>query len=208
MRHTRFLSPTGIRAKLAGAAGMAMLAVALLAPSAQACSYTGAQQVFSRWGDQHEYVFAPEGGFESGGTGWSLKGGAKVVSGNESYYLHSASDSKSLSLPTGSVAVSPPICMAIETPTFRLLASNKGNASSRLRIEAVYSLLGLIHTDVIETISAGAAWEPTRPISTVLGLSTIVGTLIPSAIEIRFTPLDSIGNWRIDDLYVDPFCRH
>ena len=85
---------------------------------------------------------------------------------------------------------------------------NTGEPSSRLRVEAVFSLLGLIHTDVVETLSAGSAWAPSQPISTVLGLSTIVGTLIPSSIEIRFRPLDAKGNWQIDDLYVDPFCRH
>jgi hypothetical protein len=42
----------------------------------------------------------------------------------------------------------------------------------------------------------------------VLGLSTIVGTLIPSAIQIRITPLDATGNWQVDDLYIDPFSRH
>lgn len=40
-----------------------------------------------------------------------------------------------------------------------------------------------------------------------LTLSTIIGTLIPSAIEIRVTPLDSIGRWQVDDLYIDPFAR-
>lgn len=32
-------------------------------------------------------------------------------------------------------------------------------------------------------------------------------TLIPSAVEIRFTPLDSDGQWQVDDVYVDPFRR-
>jgi hypothetical protein len=31
--------------------------------------------------------------------------------------------------------------------------------------------------------------------------------LIPSAIEIRVTPLDSKGKWQVDDLYIDPFAR-
>jgi hypothetical protein len=44
--------------------------------------------------------------------------------------------------------------------------------------------------------------------STVLTLSTVVGTLVPSAIRIRITPLDAGGRWQVDDLYVDPFARH
>jgi hypothetical protein len=208
MRLNRIPGLRGSRAKLAGAVTIALLAMAAFAGSAQACSYSGGSQVFSRWGDQRDYVLAPEGGFEGGGAGWSLSGGAKVVAGNESYYLDGAGDSKSLSLPAGSSAVSPPICMEIDTPVFRLMDRNTGEPSSRLRVEAVFSLLGLIHTDVVETLSGGSAWAPSQPISTVLGLSTIVGTLIPSSIEIRFRPLDAKGNWQIDDLYVDPFCRH
>ena len=53
--------------------------------AAQACHYTGAEQVFKPWGDLNSYVLAPDGGFEAGGPGWYLGGGAKTVSGNESF---------------------------------------------------------------------------------------------------------------------------
>jgi len=186
----------------------ALLALAAFAGSAQACSYSGAEQVFQPWGDQHSYVLAPDGGFEAGGAGWTLSGGAKAVVGNESYGLNDATDSRSLALPAGSSAGSPPVCMSIDTPIFRLVARNTGDPSSRLRIDAVYKLLGLVQTKVGATITAGPNWAPTQQVSTVLGLSTIVGTLLPSAIQIRFTPLDSKGQWQVDDLYIDPFARH
>jgi hypothetical protein len=200
--------PRSTRVKLTGAVALALLATVAFAGSAQACSYSGAKQAFSRWGDQSNYVLAPDGGFEAGGAGWSLSHGAKVVEGNESYYLNSASDSKSLSLPSASTASSPPVCMSIDTPSFRLMARNTGDPSSQLRIEAVYSLLGLVRTKVVSNVTAGSSWAPTQSVSTVLSLSTIVGTLIPSAIQIRLTPLDSKGEWQVDDLYIDPFCRH
>ena len=73
---------------------------------------------------------------------------------------------------------------------------------------ASYKLLGLLRTQTIGTVTAGPNWAPTNPQLTVLTLATIVGTLIPSAIEIRVTPLDSKGRWQVDDLYVDPFARH
>ncbi len=184
-----------------------LLALAVFAGSAQACSYSGAKTVFSPWGDQRGYVLAPDGGFEAGGSGWQLNRGAAVVEGNESYGLNDAEDSKSLSLPAGSSALSPPICMAIDTPSFRLVARNSGDPSSQLRVEAVYKLLGLVRTKTAGTLRAGSTWAPTQSVSTVLTLSTLVGTLIPSAIEIRFTPLDSSGQWQVDDVYIDPFRR-
>jgi hypothetical protein len=181
--------------------------VALAGTAQAACPYTGAEQVFRPWGDRHNYVLAPDGGFEVGGAGWSLRGGAQVVEGNESYYLNDAADSRSLSLPSGGSASSPPICMSLDTPIIRMFARNTGDGSSRLRVEATYKLLGLVRTKAVSTVMAGPSWEPTQQMSTVLTLSTIVGTLIPSAIQVQITPLDSRGRWQVDDLYVDPFAR-
>jgi hypothetical protein len=199
--------PSSSRGKCAALLATALLALAVFAGSAQACSYSGAEKVFSPWGDAHNYVLAPDGGFESGASGWQLNRGSTVVEGNESYFLNDGADSKSLSLPAGSSAVSPPVCMSIDTPSFRLVARNTGDPSARLRVEATYKLLGLIRTKTAGTLQAGSAWAPTQSISTVLTLSTLAGTLIPSAIEIRFTPLDASGRWQVDDVYVDPFRR-
>jgi hypothetical protein len=200
--------PSSRAAKLTAVAAVALVATVAFAGSAQACSYPGAKQAFSAWGDQHNYVLAPDGGFEGGGAGWSFSRGAQVVEGNESYDLNAADDSKSLSLPAASSASSPPVCMSLDTPSFRLMARNTGDPSSQLRVEAVYKLLGLVRTKVVSNVTAGPSWAPTQSVSTVLSLSTIVGTLIPSAIQIRLTPLDSRGEWQVDDLYIDPFCRH
>lgn len=194
--------------KLILAAVAALVAVAFSAASAQACSYTGAKQVFQPWGDTGNYVLAPNGGFEAGGLGWQLGGGAKVVDGNEAFFLNDPADTRSLALPAGSTAVSPPVCMSIDTPSFRLLARNSGDPASYLKVEATYLLLGLLRTKTLSTVTAGPSWAPTQKMSTVLTLSTIVGTLIPSAVQIRVTPVGSGGNWQVDDLYVDPFARH
>lgn len=193
--------------KLIIAAVAALVAVAFSAATAQACPYTGAEQVFEPWGDSSYYVLAPDGGFEAGGSGWALNGGAGAVEGNEPFYLGDAADAKSLALPAGSSAVSPSICMSIDTPTFRLVARNTGDPASTLRVEATYSLLGVLRTKTLSSLKAGPSWAPTQTMSTVLTLSTVVGTLTPSAIQIRITPVGN-GNWQVDDLYVDPFARH
>jgi hypothetical protein len=194
--------------KLIAIATAALALSAAWAGAAQACNYTGAEQVFKPWGDQHSYVLAPDGGFEAGGLGWYLGGGAKAVAGNEAFNLGDAADSQSLSLPAGSTAVSPSICMSLDTPSFRLVARNSGDPSSGLRVEATYALLGLVRTKTVSTVYGSSSWAPSQQMSTVLSLSTIVGTVIPSAIQIRTTPLGSGGNWQVDDVYIDPFARH
>jgi len=207
MKLSSIFFPQRVHSKIACASAVALMGLALSAGPAQAlCPYPGAEQVFKPWGDLHHYVLAPDGGFEAGAQGWSLNG-AGTVSDNESYYLNDASDSRSLSLPTGSTAVSPPVCMSLDTPIFRMFARNTGDPSSRLRVEAVFKLLGLLRTRDVSTVTAAAAWAPTQQMSTVLSLSTVVGTLIPSYIQIRIRPLDSKGQWQIDDLYIDPYAR-
>jgi hypothetical protein len=203
--HRVFVS--ALRAKLAVSALIAVSALAIWAGTAQACSYTGAEPVFSPWGDRHSYVLGPDGGFEAGAAGWSLRNGAQVVAGNETFYLNESTDSRSLSLPAGSTALSPPICMSLDTPIFRMFARNSGDPTSRLGVEATYKLLGLVRTKTVSAVTAGSSWAPTQQMSTVLTLSTIVGTLIPSSIQIRIFPLDNRGQWQVDDLYIDPFAR-
>jgi len=193
--------------KLLTTMAAAVAVLVCFAASAQACDYSGAEQVFKPWGDSHSYVLAPDGGFEAGGAGWSLSGGASAVAGNESFFLNDEGDGRSLSLPAGSSAVSPPICMSLDTPIFRLMARNTGNPKAGLQVEATYKLLGLVRTKTVSTVTAGTGWAPGQQMSTVLTLSTVVGTLIPSAIQIRITPVGSGGNWQVDDLYIDPFAR-
>jgi hypothetical protein len=199
--------PHGAGVRLMALGAISLMAILLAAGSAKACSYAGAQQVFKPWGDSRNYVLGPDGGFEAGAQGWTLSGGASPVSGNESYYLNGRTDSQSLYLPGGSSVISPGVCMSLDTPVFRMFARNTGDPSSRLRVEATYKLLGLVRTKTVSTVAASSDWAPTQQMSTVLTLSTIVGTLIPSAIQIKITALDSKGQWQVDDLYIDPFAR-
>ena len=191
------------RPKLAGATAVLALAMAAFASSAQACSYTDTQQIFSPWGDQRDYQLTPDGGFESGGAGWSLKGDSAVIGGNESFYVNDAGDSQSLSIPDDSSATSPSVCVGRDTPVFRLFARNTGRSSSRLQVTVVYDLPGRVDPKIGRTIRADADWSPTPAMSTVPGLAELAGSM-----KVQFKPLDDNGNWQVDDLYIDPFARH
>ena len=165
------------------------------------CSVPNAQ-VFAPWGDASFYAEVPDGGFEAGAAGWTLSGGAKLVSGNESYSVRAPGDEWSLSLPAGSSATSPPMCIGALSGHMRLFTSNAGASSSRLRVSVLYGgglggLLGLLDAG---SLASGAAWQPS-PFVTMLG-----GTLplLTRYVQFRFTPADATGTWRIDDAYLDP----
>jgi hypothetical protein len=55
-----------------------------------------ATQPFARFGDYRYYVLTPGGFFEPGTKAWSLSGGAKIVTGNETFYVRSSADRYSL----------------------------------------------------------------------------------------------------------------
>jgi len=165
--------------------------------------------VFAPWGDGSNYTNAPNGGLESGATGWTLSGGAKVVPGNESFAVGSASDAHSLSLPAGSSATTAPMCVSLLSGHMRFFASNAGSASSRLRVQVVYGggvggLLGgagaLLGLSDVGSVASGQDWQP----SPVVGMLGGVLPLLTQSVQFRFTPADGSGSWRIDDVYLDP----
>ena len=156
-------------------------------------------QPFIPWLDYANYVAVPNGSFESS-TGWKLAGGAAVVSGNESFYVNSAADSKSLSLPPGASATSPPLCVTLLHPDLRFFAQNTGSLLAPLQVDVITTVLGLRVTTPVALLVAGPSWQPTLPLPFLTNLVPITDN-----VQFRFTALDRGGAWRIDDAYVDPF---
>jgi len=179
----------------------------LLVTSAESCASQHFSQPFSAWGDNANYTPVPGGAFEPGQKGWALSGGAKIVSGNERYYVRSSGDSRSLQLPAGAVATSPSMCVGLAEPTIRWFQKN----SSLLGLTGSMTVSVLTETSlglVTETPVGGglltSAWSPSLT-------GVVVTNLLPllpddkTAVAFRFRSLT--GTWNVDDVYVDPFAR-
>lgn len=206
------------RTRAASLAASCALALGLMVvPAAQAsllsilpgsCTSQVESQPFAQWGDTSSYTLVPGGNFEPGTAPWSLTGAAAVSSGNESFHVDGASDSHSLSLPSGSSATSPAMCTNIYHPTLRLFLRNAGSSSSRLKVQVLYpGLLGIVQTATVGEFSGSSSWQPS-PAATLL-LTNVLATLSidQTAVAFRFTPADSTGAWSIDDVYLDPYAR-
>lgn len=173
------------------------------------CGYE-ATHPFLRWLDPLPYTLLPGGDFESGAAGWKLSGGARVVSGNEPFYLNSPSDTHSLLLPAGSSATSPPMCMGLLLPIVRYVSSG-GAFLSYLRVEAVYTDPSGRQRS-IDLLPGGLptrSWSPSLPALQLMGtLNVLTLDGLTSDIALRFTPRGTLfgsGTWRLDDVYVDPW---
>jgi hypothetical protein len=201
------LTSVGLLAILTSLAPAATAHAGLVVASASNCPSTSLSQAFLRWGDVSEYTLAPGGKFASGSPAWALSGGAKVVAGGDGYTLGGSATTQSLSLPTGSAATSPEICVGIKNPTARLMVRNTGAGSSTLAVSVEYETsLGGLMTTQIGTIAAGAAWQPSA--QQVIAVNLLA--LLPNAqtpIWLKFAPAGSGGAWQIDDVFIDPMGR-
>ena len=184
---------------------LVVLAALGLAPAAQAECTPTLSQTFLEWKDRSWYTLATGGSMESS-EGWTLSK-AKVVSGNEPWYLNDTEDSRSLRLPSGASATSPSMCVDSGFPYFRVFARNTGAASSKLKVEVIFTNASG-KTKVLPTGSLkmrNSRWRLTRRLALSSGQAKQMEKDGETAqVAFRFSPLDSAGKWRIDDLYVDP----
>jgi hypothetical protein len=153
---------------------------------------------FVGWKDYANYAFSPDGGFEGGGSGWTLSGGAKVVSGNELFFVHSTADKVSLSLPAGASATSPPMCISLLSSKMRFLS--RGNYGSKVKVQIIYrgllsQVLGVFDGG---TISPSGTWNASPEMSMLGGALPLLTT----SVSFRFTAVGAAAS--VDDVYLDP----
>jgi len=161
---------------------------------------------FQQWGDGASYRLAPNGGLESGESGWRLSNGAAVIPGNEPFRLAGDEDASSLSLPAGSSATTPDACIGTLSPTMRFVARNGGSADSTLRVDVSYrDLLGIRWTITAANVRVGPDWQPADRVLVLANITALPllqgGT---TDVRFRFTPQGD-GDWQLDDVFVDPY---
>jgi len=182
---------------------------AFAAPSAQAgplvasgdCASKPMSQVFLPWADPAHYFLADGGSFESGAAGWSLDGAA-VSGGNEPWSV-SGPGASSLTLASGDSAVSGVECVGITEPTLRFFA--KGSGLGRLEVTVHFEdALGNVQSAPAGSLAGTGGWTPGVQMPIVAALLPLLpGETTPVRFEFRA----AAGNWKIDDVYVDPFRR-
>ena len=184
------------------AAAAITAAPAAAAPAAAACPAVPTVQPFTAWQDVADYVLAPDGGLEAGGSAWALTGGARVVEGNESFAVGGPRDHRSLDLPAGSSATTAAMCIGIEHRTMRFFLTSA--SGGQVAVQALLRAPGGRETAVpLATAGATGAWAPSAVVPMrVNELAPALGGTLQ--VKLRFTPRANRG-LRIDDVYVDPY---
>jgi hypothetical protein len=156
-------------------------------------------QVFRAWGDNAYYAYAPDGGFENGASGWALAGEARVVGGNDPYFLHARSDGSSLRLAPGASALSPPMCIGLLSSKMRFVIG--GSLGSTVKVQVIYRGLASQVLGVFDrgAVTAYGTWAPSQSI-TMLGGIAPLGT---QSVQFRFVAV--YGAPLLDDVFLDPW---
>jgi hypothetical protein len=190
------------------AAGAPAASAGVLVKTTTNCGSETYSQPFARFGDTNRYTPLPGGSFEPGDSAWTLSGGAKLVSGNESFAVRSTADRNSLYLPAGAVATSPAMCVGLDHPSIRWFAKQSGSLlglTGSMTVEVLFEdSLGQVLALPIGAGLLSTSWQPSLPgIVTANLLPLLPGAKTPVAFRFRAVT----GNWNVDDVYVDPIQR-
>ena len=193
-------------AAIAATAALASPAHAgVLTKSATDCGDPQLTQPFKRWLDYSNYKLVDNGTFEDGTAGWNLTGGARVVNGTATQRV-SGDGSKSLVLPAGATATTPPVCVGLNEPTLRYFARKNSGLLSTLTVSVQVQLQLGVWVTLPVGVDLGGAWHPSLP-------HLVVANLLPllppdmTAVRFKFAPILG-GEWQIDDVYVDPRAKY
>jgi hypothetical protein len=169
------------------------LALLLAAPAAAHadCPPQPLAHTFLPWLDPAWYEAAPDGGLEAGGAGWTLAGGAAVVAANDPYQPGASA----LALPAGATATTPPMCVDVAHPTLRFFTQG---GSGPLTVSVLFrDSLGVEQELQVGTALTSPDWAPSA-------VMPVLGNVLSEQVSFRFA---SAGDWRVDDVFVDPYSK-
>jgi hypothetical protein len=197
------MTRTALAACMSIAAATAVAAPAhagLLTKSATDCGEPTLTQPFKPWGDNAYYKQVQGGSFEAGTEGWSLTGGARVVAGNTTR----REGSKSLLLPAGSSATTPPVCVGLDEPTLRYFGK-AGSLLSTLTVSVQVQLELGVWVTLPVGVDLGTSWQPSL---THLVVANLLPLFPPDKTAVRFVFRPLLGSFAVDDVFVDPRMRY
>jgi hypothetical protein len=170
--------------------------------SASSCTDPSLTQPFVGWADSNYYALAP-GQSDSNftGTNWYLMNGATITTTT----LNDGSTGSVLDMPSGSLAISPPMCVAYNYPTARTMVRTLSGTGG---VDVYVAYFNGTSYQVTNGGSAGATGSST---SSAWGLSDQIN-LNPSTTSgwqiARFALYASgSGEYQLYNFYVDPYAK-
>jgi hypothetical protein len=200
---------TSCRRTVLSAAATAFAAAALFAAPASAapsfvaggCPDVPTVQPFAPWQDVADYLLAPDGDLEAGGSTWLLEDGARVVEDNSPFHVGGLDDQRALKLPAGASATTAPMCIGEEHKTMRFFGTSTRNGA--LKVEALYTKRnGKQKSVTLGSVRGDDTWAPSEILP--MRVNELADDDNGLSVSLRFESKAN-STWTIDDVYVDPY---
>ena len=165
------------------------------------CPGQAYSQPFIPLGDYNYYTLVAGSEFNNPPEGWELHGGASVTSST----LPGGESGATLDLPSGSVAVSAPVCVTSSYPTARVYTlDGEVGASVTVSVSYVHSKSETSPKQVayIQNAQSGS-WAASEPFS----VRPKLANKGEEAREVRFVFAAGGGDVHLYGLYVDPYFK-
>lgn len=170
------------------------------------CPAQRTDQAFARFGDAAEYFVAPGGDFEPRSEAWKLEKGAIKTPGNETAGVLRGVGS--LTVRSGSLAISPEFCADASMPTFRFVARANQVLSSYealvLYRDAAGTLTQATFLAANGQLRTPGLWSPS-PISPLSTQIPLVHGGATASVQVVLRA--SSGSMSFDSVMIDPYRR-
>ena len=163
---------------------------------------------FAQFGDTSNYFLVRGSSFERdelNSDKWNGRGGAQIAYGSETYAVSGDADARSMSLSSGASATSPEICVGKNEPTMRWFSRQSSGTNGQLLVDVLYTDdTGQSQVYTAGASVAGTAWAPSTIVEILPALQTLADG---QKTKLRFRFRATNGDWRFDDVFVDPYAR-
>ena len=174
----------------------------------QTCTAPELSNALAGFKDRRSYFLAPEADFHDASLpGWELSGGAAVTGDPSGADVIGDGQTSSLSLPPGSSATSPEMCVDLDYPTFRFFATQlAADTDSALAVDVIYPALSRNNVRQAKRLRLKAkdGWKLSDDVQ--LEPQRLGKQSGWRRVALRFRNLSGKkpGTFKIDDILVDP----
>jgi hypothetical protein len=158
--------------------------------------------------DRRDYFVAPAGDFEDPALpGWQLEGGASLTDGGSTHAVTGGTQGFSLSLPPGSSATSPEMCVDLNYPTFRFFATQlEQDTDAELAVDVIYPALAKNNVRQAKKyrLKSKDGWQLTSDVKLEPQRLGKASGWRKIAIRFRVNPGNKPASYQIDDVLIDP----
>jgi hypothetical protein len=200
-RFNRLISAVGVCSAALSVAAAPALAYTTATEAPATCEGQTFAQQFSGYGDSHYYTLAPGGEFNSTSEGWELSKGAQIVQTARPYGTGGV-----LNMPSGSVAVSPPVCVTLQYPTARVSVRDViGSEGVSVAVAYTNTKTAEAPKNVGQVHGQQTSWTLSSPFN--VQPQTAGPSEALREVRFVFTANGRTSDFQLSGLYVDPRMR-